>query len=263
MSGAFVTLDLGNSRLKLRSWSHPAAIQPSMDARRDLALDTTLLDGLADAFDSIGDVERVALSAVGSRELETRIVTWLRSRLGDRFRDGISPGIELHVREPARVGRDRVFAARGAFELLHADAIVVDAGTCVTVDALRVDAEHGPCFLGGAIAPGPRLLSEALARGGARLFEVAVDARARALGRDTAEALRAGIVFGLRGAVRELVRAVGEEAGLQGACVVFTGGAAGLLAPAELLADRTTRSVPELVHLGLLAALREDLRDAR
>ena len=61
-------------------------------------------------------------------------------------------------------------------------------------------------ILGGAIAPGPRLLSEALARGGARLLAVEVDANVPALGRDTAEALRAGVVFGLRGAVRELVR---------------------------------------------------------
>lgn len=263
MSGAFITLDLGNSRLKLRSWSPEDALQPSAKLRCDLALDATLLDGLASIFDSIGDVERVALSAVGSRELETNLVTWLRSRVGDRFRDGVSPGVELCVREPERVGRDRVFAARGAFEIVRADAIVVDAGTCVTVDALRVDAERGPCFLGGAIAPGPRLLSEALARGGARLFAVEVDANVPALGRDTAEALRAGVVFGLRGAVRELVRAVGDEAGLDRACVVFTGGAAELLAPAELFANRRTRSDPDLVHLGLLAALRDDARDTR
>jgi pantothenate kinase type III len=63
-------------------------------------------------------------------------------------------------------------------------------------------------FLGGAITPGPRLLARALASGAARLFEVVPTTAPRALGRDTSEAMHAGIGVGIRGAVRHRIELV-------------------------------------------------------
>lgn len=254
MAGHLVTADLGNSRLKLRAWHADAVV-----VARDLA-HADIDARLARELDACEPIEALAFASVASRDVEERVLFALRRRFGPRARAALPYGLELDVRSPERLGADRAFAARGAFELLHASALVVDAGTCVTVDALSVDERARARFLGGAIAPGPTLLRDALARGGARLFAVEPSADAPALGRDTDEALRAGIVVGLRGAVRELVDAVAREARLEDATVVVTGGAAELLDLARIAGARRWRHVPDLVHVGLLAALRETLR---
>jgi hypothetical protein len=94
-----------------------------------------------------------------------------------------------------------------------------------------------------------------LAQGGAQLFEVDYDPLAPALGRDSAAALRAGVSVGFRGAVLELVRCVGREAGLESAPLWLTGGASVGLDVPGFLGARTLRRKARLVHLGLLAAL--------
>jgi type III pantothenate kinase len=109
-------------------------------------------------------------------------------------------------------------------------------------------------FLGGAIAPGPQLLSEALARRGARLFPVETHrAQTPALGRETSEALASGIVHGFRGAARELVTRIALEGQVDSPLIVLTGGASELLEgvfdEVRLLRDA------QLVQRGLHAAL--------
>lgn len=250
-----VTLDLGNSRLKLRRWRVRVGAAP------ELAESATIPSGsehVAQVLAAIqGEPDRLALSSVAAAAVEAELVRGLSARFGARFSAHPAPPLELDVRAPERVGRDRVFAALGAWERFRASAIVVDAGTCATVDALAAPRVNGgrARFLGGAIAPGPALLARALASGGARLFAVDTKPGARALGRDTEEALRAGVVVGFRGAVRELVLEVGREAGLENAPVVWTGGAAELLLSPSLFPARENRVEPDLVHHGLLAAL--------
>jgi type III pantothenate kinase len=178
----------------------------------------------------------------------------LEQQLGARFAGALDPGLEIACREPASVGRDRLFAARGAWQLLHSSCLVLDAGTALTVDALRASDGERPVFLGGAIAPGPRLLARALSSGTARLPEVDPRPLPRALGRDTREALEAGVALGFLGAARELAARIAAEAGLGAAPLVLTGGARAFLEAPSLFDGRTLRVEPELVHLGLLAA---------
>jgi type III pantothenate kinase len=135
--------------------------------------------------------------------------------------------------------------------------LIVDAGTALTVDALGSRGGE-PAFLGGAIAPGPDLLSRAMGRGAAQLFEVDTRGlepeRVPALGRSTRAALESGIVHGLRGAVRELVERIGQASGLEQAPVFLCGGAAALLHDAQLFPGHALHLEPLLVHRGLLAA---------
>ena len=138
-------------------------------------------------------------------------------------------------------------------------AVVVQVGTCLTVDAVVGPRGEGDDaagrFLGGAIAPGPGLLAEALERGGARLPRVEPDPEAPALGRDTPRALQAGIGVGLRGAVRELVLEVGREAGVVDAPVVLTGGACAFARTGLASLERTVYEDAHAVARGLAAAL--------
>jgi type III pantothenate kinase len=273
VSADFVTLDLGNSRLKLRRW-RPRAEPHGESARAESAPRARVeLCASADLDSSAGLVARVlaelarapapahiALCCVAAPALEAELAAALSARFGAAFVARPEPGLTVALDQPATAGRDRLFAARGALALAHTDAVVVDAGTCVTVDAVRAEPGARGTFLGGAIAPGPRLLAQALARGGARLPEVDVTQGVPALGvpalgRDTLAALRAGVVIGLRGAVRELVLAIEREAGFARPRIVWTGGARSLLLEPPLFADRAQSDEPELVHQGLLAAL--------
>lgn len=250
---AFLTADLGNSALKLVVWERGG----DRGARLLLAWRTPAVAGVGEELRewlrSAPALEGVALSAVAAGELESEVRGALARRFGEQAFRATLAGIENACREPERVGADRLFAARGAHELLGAPAVVVDAGTALTVDALG-QREGRPLFLGGAIAPGPRAMAESLARSGARLFLVEADPRAEPLGRDTREALRAGVSLGFVGAAMHLVECVGRAAGLADAPVVLTGGARSLLERPGTFGRRPVRVRPELVHEGLLAA---------
>jgi type III pantothenate kinase len=254
-----LTVDLGNSRCKLRLWSSAGERGPRPIAHVDF--DTALGIG-AKAAAWLAREPRAdagALCSVADEDLEAEVAGALRGSVAGCFDARPEPGLSIACREPATIGRDRLFAARAALELAGGSAIVVDAGTALTVDAVRAD----KTFLGGAIAPGPDLLSLALAEGTARLPRVEPRPRANALGRDTREALLAGVAVGFRGAARELAERVAEEAGLRGAPIVLTGGARAFLLDPPVFTGAQTIEECDLVHLGLLAALRESLSPAQ
>ena len=246
----FLTVDLGNSRCKLRRWTLRDGAAPELRGASELP-SAPGLGALAARWVGEGDApDAAAVCSVADGSLEDELARALRGVLPGPVDLRPEAGLTIACREPSRVGRDRLLAARGALGIAGGDAIVVSVGTALTVDAVRADRT----FLGGAIAPGPELLARALASGTARLPAVEPRAGAPALGLDTEGALRAGIAVGLRGAARELALRVAEEAELPAATIVLTGGARAYLL--EPLAFEATRVLvePDLVHLGLLAA---------
>lgn len=255
MSALYLTLDLGNSRCKLRRWRLEPGVAPELAGASEEACDASLVRRLELELGAREELAGLALSSVAAPQLEDALAALCLRALGERFARAPEPGLVLEVREPARVGRDRLYAARAAFERMRCACLVLDAGTALTVDALAAPGADGRArFLGGAIAPGPRLLARALASGTARLFEVQPRPAVCALGRDTREALEAGVAHGFAGAARELVRRISIEAGLESAPLVLTGGARSFLLEPGLFGARELAVEPELVHLGLLHA---------
>ena len=59
-------------------------------------------------------------------------------------------GVKNAYRDPGRLGADRWMALIAASEMVSGNAIVIDAGSAITLDLLRADGQH----LGGAILPG-------------------------------------------------------------------------------------------------------------
>jgi type III pantothenate kinase len=245
-----LTVDVGNSRVKLRGWSRGSK---APIAAGEFASDLGVGEPIAAWLGSAPAFEAAALCSVAGADLEEEIARAIRGRMpAARLDLAPDPRLSIDCRDPGRVGRDRLFAARAALDLVRGDAIVVGAGTALTVDAVRSDAT----FLGGAIAPGPSLLARALAEGTARLPRVEPRPNPDALGRDTESALRSGVVHGFRGAAKELVERVSVESGLERtAAIVLTGGARAFLLDPPAFAGRALRVEPDLVHLGLLAAL--------
>ncbi len=251
MTRLLLTADLGNSLLKLCLWD-----RPGLDAPRDsesFAADGSLVGEVSAWLDARPAPAAVALCAVTECARE-RTLAELLEPFG--LVAGGGHGLAIACDHPETIGDDRLFAARGALELVGGPCLVVDAGTALTVDAVQVEDGGRGVFLGGAIAPGPRLLARALAEGGARLptVEDELVPGAPALGRHTRAALVSGVVSGFRGAARELCREVAREAGIERAPLVITGGARRFLDGGPPLAE-DVREDPWLVHRGLLCAL--------
>jgi pantothenate kinase type III len=242
-----VTFDLGNSALK--ALQHRATGPESLRIAWQGEWASTLMNWL-ESMDPVA--APIAVSSVVDPARLTQFVDACGT-LGFAVLVNPEPELLLECRTPETIGRDRLYAARGAWELSPIPAIVLDAGTALTVDALD-DLNGAPRFRGGAIAPGPELLAASLSSGAAQLYAPDLDGDVTALGRDTQEALRSGVIVGFQGAARELVTRVAHEAGLSNARLVITGGARACLLHADLFGGRELIVEEHLVHRGLLAS---------
>ncbi len=137
---------------------------------------------------------------------------------------GVRTGLSILTDNPREVGADRVANAVAAFALHGGPAVVVDFGTATTFDAVSAKGE----MLGVAIAPGIEISTNALVSQTAQLRRVELVAPRSVIGRNTTEALQAGIVYGFAGQVDTIVRRMTAELGGK-VTVIATGGLAGIL----------------------------------
>lgn len=154
----------------------------------------------------------------------------------------------LDVDSPESVGPDRLCAAAAIACEDVRDAVIIDAGTAVTVDILI-----GGTFAGGAIMPGIDMMFQSLSEGTSALPHIHIDADksggsiAVPPGRDTVAAIRAGVLGAYRGGTEKLMN-LSIERFVNLPPVFLTGGDAGLLiddiSPAP-------RHYPDLVLQGL------------
>jgi type III pantothenate kinase len=120
----------------------------------------------------------------------------------------------------SQVGADRLVNAEAALQEYGAPCIIVDSGTATTLCALSPNKE----YLGGAILPGIELSIETLARKTAQLFTIELVVPEKAIGANTQEALRSGILLGYAEMIDGMVRRFKKELGRSDAPVVATGG---------------------------------------
>jgi len=141
---------------------------------------------------------------------------------------GVRTGVPVLTDNPKEVGTDRVVNALAAVEIYGGPCIVVDFGTATTFDAVSAKGE----YLGGAIAPGIEISVEALGTRGAQLRRVELSRPRSVIGRNTVEALQAGILYGFAGQVDGVVSRMAAEICANGGgdpedvTVIATGGLA-------------------------------------
>ncbi len=141
---------------------------------------------------------------------------------------GLDLGLELRVKEPRRVGVDRLLNAIAARAAYGAPCLTLDFGTATKFDVVGPDG----AFWGGAIAPGLMTAAESLVRNTAQLPRIDFEAPASPIGDDTASAMQSGIVLGYISLVEGLLaRIQASLPGPQPAPVIATGGLAGVLLP--------------------------------
>jgi type III pantothenate kinase len=132
----------------------------------------------------------------------------------------------IRYNNPAEVGADRIVNAIGAYHRYRRGLVVIDFGTATTFDAISESGE----YLGGAISPGVMISAEALFMKASKLPRVEIfSPPAYAIGKDTAESIQAGIIFGYAALVDGLaLRMAGEMS--PPPKIVATGGLAPLMA---------------------------------
>jgi type III pantothenate kinase len=117
-----------------------------------------------------------------------------------------SPLVRNRARHPETVGADRLAAASAAWADSRRACAAVTIGTAVTLSVVNARGE----FVGGLIAPGPALQSRALHEHTA-LLPLVTPRRARSvIGRETRDAVVAGVFFSVSGLLREARRELGR-----------------------------------------------------
>ncbi len=128
---------------------------------------------------------------------------------------------------PETLGKDRLAALVGAFDLYPGEAcLVVDAGTCITLDVL----DREGVFLGGRISPGVAMRLKAMYAFTARLPLLAPEWREEQLGRSTRASMLLGAQGGAALEIDALARQFHRDYGIER--VLLTGGDANFLAKA-------------------------------
>src|SRR6266568_1008629 len=122
------------------------------------------------------------------------------------------------------VGADRIVNGVAAFHKYGGPCIVVDFGTAITFDAISAKGE----YLGGVIAPGLGIASEALFARAARLPRVEIKDPGKVIGTNTVTHMQAGLYYGAVDMVDGMIVRMKKELG-EDVKVVATGGQAKLV----------------------------------
>jgi type III pantothenate kinase len=161
----------------------------------------------------------------------------------------VPAAIGQHLDPETITGVDRLLNAAAAWKLCEQACIVIDAGTCVTVDF--VDGEG--TFHGGAIAPGARMQLHAMNTGTSALPEVEFEAPLKeAFGKNTAQAMLHGVFHGIQGMVRLLSEQYAMRYGAYPQ-IIATGGDAKILFEDD---DLIEQIVPDLQMQGIAVSVR-------
>ena len=141
---------------------------------------------------------------------------------------GVKTGMPVHYDNPQEVGEDRIVNSVAAFEKYGGPCIAVDFGTAINFDAVS---ERGE-YLGGVLAPGIGISSEALFSRAARLFRVEIKDPGKIIGTNTAASMQAGLYYGYADMVDGILTRMKEVLGPK-TRVIATGGQAGMIARAS------------------------------
>jgi len=132
---------------------------------------------------------------------------------------GIKTGINIRLENPKEVGSDRIVNAVAAYRKYGGPVIVIDFGTATKFDVIS---EEGS-FLGGVIAPGIGISTEALVERAAKLPRIELTRPPKVVGRNTVQSMQSGIIFGFAGQVDSIVDKIQKELGVK-TRVIATGG---------------------------------------
>lgn len=165
---------------------------------------------------------------------------------------GLKTGLNIKIENPAQTGADLVVGSVAALQEHKPPMIIVDMGTATTMVVLDATG----ALIGGCICPGVKISMDALTERTALLPGLQLDQPKRAIGRNTIECMRSGIMMGTACMLDGMIDRMEEEI-QQKATVVVTGGIAKFIAP---LCKKPMIYDKDLIVKGLAALYRENKR---
>ncbi len=165
---------------------------------------------------------------------------------------GLRTGLNIAIENPAQTGADLVAGAVAALREHTPPLIVIDMGTATTMVVL----DRSGALVGGSISPGVKISLDALTERTALLPGLQLDRPKNAIGRNTNDAMRSGIMLGAASMLDGMVERMEAELGYP-VSVIVTGGVAKFVAPLcrrEMIYDK------DLLIKGLVALYRENAR---
>ena len=165
---------------------------------------------------------------------------------------GLKTGLNIKIENPSQTGADLVVGSVAALREHKPPMIVVDMGTATTMIVL----DETGALIGGCICPGVKISMDALTERTALLPGLQLDQPKRAIGRNTIDCMRSGIMMGNACMLDGMVERMEAELGSK-CTVVATGGIAKFITPmckTPMIYDK------DLIIKGLAALYRENKR---
>ena len=165
---------------------------------------------------------------------------------------GLKTGLNILLENPGQTGADLVVADVAALREHKPPLIVIDMGTATTMSVLDKIGAH----IGGCIIPGVKISMDALTDKTALLPGLQLDQPKKAIGRNTIDAMRSGIMLGTACMLDGMVERMEAELGCK-TTVIVTGGIAKFIVPmckTPMIYDK------DLIIKGLAALYRDNKR---
>lgn len=198
-------IDQGNSRTKVAIFSDENKILKSLSYKRFTSTDVERLFSLYPLRNSI-------VSSVVNIEPSVINALHRRSQRMILF-DHLTPTpITNGYETPETLGQDRLAAAVGAMTLApETNLLIIDIGSAITYDFV----DDAGCYHGGNIAPGLKMRLSVLNQMTTRLPLIDVDENELIplFGRNTRDAIKAGVVRGIAFEVKGYMRTLQERVG--------------------------------------------------
>jgi len=165
---------------------------------------------------------------------------------------GLKTGLNIQIENPAQTGADLVVGCVAALREHKAPMIIVDMGTATTMIVL----DKNSAMIGGCIMPGVKISMDALTDRTALLPGLQLDQPKKAIGRNTIDCMRSGIMMGAACTIDGMIERMEAELGYE-TTVIANGGIAKFVLPMckkKIIYDK------DLLVKGLATLYRENKR---
>ena len=227
-----LTIDIGNSNIVLGAVDgEKIAFEARLRTDSTKTSDEYCIDMkmLMDVYNvSAGQIEGTIIASVGPQVLNSMqtAVKKLTGKDSLVVGPGLKTGLNIKIENPSQTGADLVVGSVAALREHKPPLIVIDMGTATTMIVL----DETGALIGGCICPGVKISLDALTDRTALLPGLQLDQPKRAIGRNTIDCMRSGIMMGNACMLDGMIERMEAELGSK-TTVIATGGIAKFVVP--------------------------------
>ena len=223
-----LAIDIGNTNIAIGGFSENEPLfvaRISTDARRTSDEYAGIISGTLSLYGvAPSEISGAIIASVVPplTEVMKNAIFFICGVRAEAVGPGIKTGINIHCDDPSSVGADLICACVAVKAQYTSPAIIIDMGTATKI---TLTDENGG-FEGVSILAGVKMGLKALAEGTAQLPQVSIEEPRSVVGKNTADCMRSGVIFGNASMLDGMIDRFEEAAGRE-LSVYATGGLAG------------------------------------